>query len=301
MKNLVPKSVTRLASRSTLKLSANSPTILVISGVVGLGVTAVMAAKATRKIDPVVEQHKKDRANIGYVVKHDKVMRREQQTAIVEMYYNTSVSMLRIYGPTIAVGTLSAASVLCGHKILKGRHVATMAAYSGLQEQVRAYRDRVAKTLGEPAEKDIWDGAHGEWVEDPDHKGEYKLQPKYDDAESMAALRPWFDETCDNWRPDPQSNYLFLKGVQTHMNDLLQRRGHIFLSEVLDALRLPRTPESIVSGWIWRPDDPTWVGDNYVDFGFMTSNSPDALAFREEQAASVQLNFNVDGIVYNFI
>lgn len=300
MKNLVPKSVSRLASRSALKISANSPTILVVTGVVGLGVTAVMAAKATRKIDPIIEQHKKDRAEIGYVVKHDKVVRREQQTAIVEMYYNTSVSLLRVYGPTIAVGTLSAASVLCGHKILKGRHVATMAAYSGLQEQFNSYRQRVAKTLGETAEKDIYDGAHGEWVEDPDHKGEYKLQPKFDE-DVLAHLRPWFDETCDNWRPDPHSNYLFLKGVQSHANDLLQRRGHIFLSEILDDLRVPRTPESIVSGWVYRPNDPEWTGDNFVDFGFMTSNDPNTVAFREEQVASVQLNFNVDGVVYNFI
>lgn len=301
MKNLVPKSVSRLTSRSLLKISANSPTILVVTGVVGLSITAVMAAKATRKIDPIIEQHKKDRVEIGYVTKVDKVRRREQQTAIVEMYYNTSLSLVRVYGPTLAVGTLSAASVLCGHKILKGRHVATMAAYSGLQEQFLSYRKRVASTLGENAEKDIYDGAHGEWVEDPDHKGEFKLQPKYDDPDLLANLQPWFDDKCDNWRPNPESNYLFLKGVQAHANDLLQIRGHIFLSEVLDSLRMPRTPESIVSGWVWRPSDPEWRGDNFVDFGFMTSMDPNSVAFREKQVASVKLNFNVDGIVYNLI
>lgn len=254
MKNLVPKSISRMASRSLLKLNANSPTILVVAGVVGLSATAVMAAKATRKIDPIIDAHKEERSAIGSVAKHDKVLRREQQTAILEMYYNTSLRLARVYGPTVAVGTISAASILCGHKILRTRHVATMVAYSGLQDQFLAYRDRVAKTLGESAERDIYNGAHGEWVEDPDHKGEYKLQPVFEE-QSTAYLRPWFDELNDNWRDDPASNYLFLKGVQTHMDNLLQVRGHVFLSEVYDALRIPRTADSIVNGWVYRPNN----------------------------------------------
>jgi hypothetical protein len=301
MKNLVPKSISRLAGRSMLKLNANSPTILVVAGVVGLGATAVLAARATRNLDPVIENHRKERAEIGYVSKTDKVVRKQQQTAIMEMYYNTSLSLVRVYGPTIAVGTISAASVLWGHRILKARHVATMMAYSGLQDQFLSYRGRVAQTLGEKAEKDIYDGAHGEWVEDPNHKGEYKLEPKFESGETPAYLRPFFDEYNQAWTKDPMSNWLFLKGAQSHLNNLLQARGHVFLFEAYDALRIPRTPDSMVAGWLWRPNSPNHQGDNYVDFGFMTGNDPVTVSFQRHEQPSVRLNFNIDGIIYQDI
>jgi hypothetical protein len=271
----VPKSVTRIGARSALKISKNSPTILVVSGVVGLGVTAVLAAKAGSKAGVVVDEHRK-----------------AQQVRVLELYYNTGLELGKVYGPALAVGTLSAASVLWGHKILKGRHVATLAAYSGLSEQFAAYRGRVAKTIGEKAERDIYDGAFGEYVEDPDHKGEYKMQPNWSesDDERLKYCRPWFDETNVHYTRDPERNYFWLKGVQSHMNDLLQMRGHLFLNEVLDALHMERSKEASIMGWVRENPD----GDGYVDFGFMTGSDPNTVAFRNGVESQVRLNFNVD-------
>lgn len=291
----VPKPVTRFGSRSALKLSKNSPTLLVVGGVVGFGVTVVLAAKASKNAGVVVDKHRAQRAEIGEVPAKDsapKEERKAQQVRVLELYYNTGLELTKVYGPTILCGTLSAASILWGHKILKGRHVATLAAYSGLSEQFSAYRGRVAKTLGEKAEKDIYNGAFGEYVEDPDHKGEYKLQPNWSemDEEKLRYCRPWFDEVNVHWSRDPEINFMFLKGVQSHCNDLLQIRGHLFLNEVLDALHMDRSKEAAVMGWV--RDNP--AGDGFVDFGFMTGDDPNTVAFRNKMEARVRLNFNVD-------
>lgn len=289
----VPKSLSRLTHSSLLKLSANSPTILVVAGVVGLGATAVLAAKATRNIDPVLDEHKQARASIGYVGNS-----RAQQRDIIRLYTETGMRLTRVYGPTLAVGTLSAASILYGHKILRGRHMASLAAYTGLMEQFQSYRGRVAKTLGNEMEKSLYDGAHGEWAEDPEHKGEYKLEAKFDpDAQSDSYLRPFFDENNVHWTKDPVANYLFLKGVQSHMNNVLQIRGHVFLNDVYDALRIPRTNEGQVAGWVWNSK----TGDNYIDFGFMTGREPQTEMFRQGLERSVRLNFNIDGNVLGLI
>jgi len=288
---LVPNAVSRFGHRSLLKLNASSPTILVVGGVVGLGVTAVMAARATRRIDPVLDRHKQDRATIGYVGTES-----EQQKELLRLYVRTGSSLGRLYGPTILVGATSALAVLGGHRILRGRHIATMAAYTGLAEQFNAYRQRVVKTLGEDLEKEIYEGAHGEYVEDPDHKGEYKLKAKHNDVDS-SYLRPWFDETNVNWTRDAVNNYQFLKAAQAHMNNLLQIRGHVFLNDVLDQLHMPRCAEGSVSGWLWKSAD----GDNFVDFGFMTSDNPNTVAFRNGVEQNVQLNFNIDGIIWDQI
>lgn len=289
----VPNSITRFVGRTGLKISAKSPTILVVSGVVGLGATAVMAARASKNAQPVIDNHKKGRAEIGIISKAtEKHIRKEQQAQLIGLYVDTTKSLARVYGPTIAVGTVSAASVLWGHRILRGRHVATMAAYSGMMEQFTAYRDRVRKTLGEKAELDIFHGAHGEWVEDPDHKGEYKLQPKYEESpnDGYVYFRPWFDETKNGFKRDPSINYMWLKGIQAHQNKMLQVRGYVMLNDVFDDLGWPRVPEGQVMGWLRDTDN----GDGYIDFGFMTGQDPHTQAFREGKEATVRLNFNVD-------
>ena len=287
----VPKSLTRLGHRQLLKLNKNSPTILVVSGVVGLGVTTVMAAAATRKLDPILDEHAKQRIDISA----EAVDARDEQKKVVRLYADTAVELGKLYGPTLVVGTLSATSVLHGHRILRGRHIATMAAYTGLMEQYQAYRDRVSETIGSDLELEIHNGAVGKWEEDPDHPGEAKMKAKYVDQPGNY-LRPFFDEANRNWVEDPTSNYLFLKGVQNHMNRVLDLKGHVFLSDVYDALGMERVPETIVTGWLTNGE-----GDNFIDFGFMTEQTPEAVMFRNGAERSVRLNFNVDGVIWDKI
>lgn len=289
----VPKSLTRLGHRQLLKLQKNSPTIMVVTGVVGLGATAVMASIATRKIDPILEEHKKDRFELE--LRSSDLKQQVEQKDVVQLYGHTTIELVKVYAPTIVVGTLSAASILHGHKILKGRHLATMAAYTGLMEQYQAYRARVAETVGPELERDIYGGAVGKYEEDPNRPGEFKMQPKFA-SEPSNYLRPFFDEANSNWTTDPTSNFLFLKGVQAHMNRILDLHGHLFLFEVYDALGIPRTKETIVAGWVLDGE-----GDGFVDFGFMTDQSPQAVMFRNAAERSVRLNFNIDGVIWDLI
>ncbi len=295
---IVPKSVTRLGSRSLLKLNASSPTLLVVAGVGGLVATAVLASKASRRLDPIIESHKTDRGLIE-TYHADAINDRDQQKAIVRLYANTSLELTKLYGPTLFVGTASVVSVFGGHKILRGRHIATMAAYSGLLEQFQGYRKRIAQTLGEEVERGIYEGARGEWLEDPDNKGEYKLKPVFDsDADPASYLRPWFDECNTNWTRDPIANYAFLNAVQKHMNNVLAIRGHVFLNDVFDSLGMPRTREGVVAGWLYADQGS---GDGFVDLGFMSSVDPHTVAFRNGVEKSVRLNFNIDGVIWDRI
>lgn len=290
----VPKSVQRFGHMNLLKLQKNSPTLLVIGGVIGLGATAVMAAIATRKIDPILDDHKKARLAIDEQTSYMET--RDEQQEIVKLYAHTGFELVRVYTPTILVGTLSIGSVLYGHKILKGRHLATVAAYSGLMEQYQAYRARVAETVGVDMEREIHQGAVGKWEEDPEHPGELKLKAHKVDAPATY-LRPFFDESNPNWTRDATSNYLFLKGIQNHMNRILEIRGYVFLFDVYDALGIPRTPETIVTGWVYGSEN----GDGFVDFGFMTSTDPQTIMFRNGGERSVRLNFNIDGVIWDQI
>jgi hypothetical protein len=288
----IPKSVTRFGYRHLLTVKKHSPTVMVVGGVVGLGVTSVMAARATRNIDPILDKHAKQRIDIAV----DAISEKDEQRQVVRLYSDTAWELGKLYAPTIAVGTISAMSVLSGHKILQTRHIATMAAYTGLMEQYQAYRARVAETVGPELERDIYGGAVGKWEEDPNRPGEYKMKPSYGE-QTANYLRPFFDEANDNWTTDPTSNFYFLKGVQAHANNLLQARGYLFLSEVYKDLGMPPTKETIVSGWMLDSD----TGDGFVDFGFMTDQSPQGIMFRNGAERSVRLNFNIDGVIWDLI
>lgn len=296
----LPNSVQRLGHMQLLKLQKNSPTLMVVSGVVGLGVTAVMAAHATRKLDPILEDHQKARFDLEEVALTGQISHREDQRQLVVLYSKTTVELAKLYAPTIAVGTLSAASVLYGHKVLKGRHMATMAAYSGLLEQFRSYRARVAETIGADMERDIHNGAVGVWEEDPNHPGEKKRVAKFVEQD-QDFLRPFFDETNVNWNKDPVANYLFLKGVQSHMNNQLETHGYILLSEVYKALgmRDKITPECVITGWLYK--GIPGAKDGFIDLGFMTDDDPNTVAFRNGFERVVRLNFNIDGVIWNLI
>lgn len=293
--NLVPKSASRFTHRSLLKLSASSPTLLVVGGVVGLGATAVLAAVATRKIDPILDEHTAARWAITESGRKGQDQRTERKM-IARVYGRTGWELTKLYGPALVVGSVSTVSILTGHRILNRRHLAAVAAYSGLFEQFREYRQRVSKTLGVEAERDIYDGARGEWQKDQ-KTGQDKLYPVFDGDPNNAYLQPWFDETNINWTKDPTTNYLFLKGVQQHMNNRLQVRGHVFLNDVFDALGMARVPEGQAAGWVWKDSD----GDGYVDFGFMTARDPHSIAFCNYVENTVRLNFNIDGIVWDKI
>lgn len=294
---LVPDSVSRFSYRTVLKTRANSPTILVVAGVIGLGATAVLAAKATRNLDPILDDHAKARIDINADM--TLTTKKDEQKALLNLYMGTGYKLTKLYGPALFVGSTSALAVLGGHKILRGRQIATMAAYSGLLDQFNLYRGRVAKTLGEEVEKGIYEGAHGEWVEDPENKGEYKLKPKFDKALAgpPSYLRPWFDERNVHWTRDALANKMFLTGVQSHMNNMLQHRGHVFLNDVFDALKIERIPVGQQAGWVWN----SRTGDNFIDFGFMSSIDPHSVAFCNGVEKSVQLNFNIDGSVWDQI
>ena len=90
---------------------------------------------------------------------------------------------------------------------------------------------------------------------------------------------------------------MFLVNMQMWMNDKLRARGHVFLNEVYDALGFERTHAGAVVGWIMQKDGE---GDNYVDFGIY-NDSERANAFINGMEKSILLDFNVDGVILDYI
>lgn len=97
-----------------------------------------------------------------------------------------------------------------------------------------------------------------------------------------------FDGRSPLYVKDGHFNICVLRYRESQANDLLKRRGYIYLNEVYDMLGLPRTKAGQVVGWIYNEKNPT--GDNYVEF--------ELYPFKD---SSIIIDFNVDGEILSLI
>lgn len=299
--NLV-NSATRTLNRAGLKLKKHSPEIMVTAGVVGVVTSAVMACKATTKAGSIIEEKNSEMAKIHKVAETvDESEYSEQDlkkdTAIV--YVQTGVKFAKLYGPSVALGVVSIASILAGHNILRKRNFALAAAYTAVDTSFKEYRSRVVDRFGEELDRELRYNIKAQEVEETvvDEKTgkEKKVKKTVEvaDPNTYSDYARFFEDGCNGWSKNPEFNLMFLKNQQSYANDLLKTRGHLFLNEVYDLLGIPRTQAGNVVGWIYDEEHPN--GDNFVDFGIYDINKAKNRDFVNGYERTILLDFNVDG------
>ena len=293
---LLKNSGIKVAGRGMLLVKKHSPEILTTVGIVGVVASAVMASKATLKLEPVVEKIKngKDEAKSflddEMFPEYDKDRHNKE---IARVYVRGAVDLSKLYGPSITLGLSSIACIIGAHGIMRKRNVALAAAYKAVETSFSEYRKRVIAELGEDKEEDVYIGR--QQVEVVDENGKKKKVTKVD-PNGISAYARFFDEYSDNWSKTPEYNLLFLKAQQNYANDLLHARGHVFLNEVYDMIGIPRSQAGQVVGWVISKD-----GDNFIDFGVYDFDNTGSHAFVNGHERSILLDFNVDGVIYDLI
>lgn len=288
--------ITTTLGRQILVAQKHSPAVMFGAGIVGIGASLFMTAKATLKLGDVLDKAKTELDAVG----EDETDENKKKRNKVRL--STAIEIAKIYAvPTVvAVGTVG---LLTGsHTILSRRNVGLTAAYTVLDKSFRQYRDRVLEELGPEKEKALYHNLEAYEEElDVTEDGEVvtKTIYKHRNNGEVSPYAICFDEGNKNWKPEPFMNQFTIQAKEKFANDMLMARGHLFLSEVYDMLGVERTPESIVVGWIYDPESNT-EHDNYVSFGvFRDPHIGQAWANGDER--SIWLDFNVDGIIYDLI
>ena len=305
---------TRAFYRTSFKLKKHSPEILVVTGVVGTVVSAVMACKATTKINFVLEDTKKqvdivhegvEKGEVqGYTESGDVGMipytEEDSKKDLAIVYGKTALKFAKLYAPSVILGTASIGAILGGHNMLRKRNLALAAAYTAVDTGFKQYRGRVIERLGEQMDKELTYDIKAKEVEETitDKKGKEKTVTKTVEVAnpSAAMMSPYtfcFDETATGWVRDAETNKFFLLRQQDYANEKLRAKGHMFLNEVLDMLGMPRQRAGQVVGWVY--DENNAVGDNYIDFGIFDIHNEANRNFVNGLEKSIWLNFNVDG------
>lgn len=300
----IPTAISRSGGTTTLLLKKYSPEILVGAGVVGGVVAAIMACKATRKVDDILDEHNESmsryaKPNLLQISKDEK---KEITKLKAQTYLKTAKELVKIYAPPVTLGAASIGCILGGHNILHKRNIAIAAAYSVIQDRFNEYRDRVIDEFGEETDKNLYFGTHQERIEEteinPKTGKEKKVKKTVNvmDPNGYSQYARFFDDGSPNWVNDSELNLAFLRAQQNYCNDLLHARGHVFLNEVYDILGIPRSQAGAVVGWVLSED-----GDNFIDFGIYSTRNQDAVDFVNGYEESILLDFNVDGLIYDLI
>ena len=284
----------RSFGRVNLQLQKHSPEILLGVGLVGMVVAAVMAAKATLKVDEVIEEHNEalERADIP-----------EEKTATM-VYVNTGLELAKIYGPSVGLGALSIAAILASHGVMANRQVSLAAAYNLMVNGFNAYRQRVVEELGLDKDQDFLLGIREEMVKDveTDADGNTKKVKKSKvtmNGDPLFYAR-MFDTSNPNWKVDANLNMAWLESQERWLNDKLIIRGYLFLNEVWEDLGMSPRPEGQLVGWILRSPEQMKKEhrDGYISLGLNNKMNMSGQAYSD---GGILINPNVDGVVHNLI
>lgn len=314
MKNLaIVNNLTKTANKVGFKLRKHSPEILMVAGVVGTVTSAVMACKATLKVDEVVEETKETIDKIHTATEKGKTesgldySAEDSKKDLTIVYAQTGLKFVKLYAPAVILGTLSITSILASNNILRKRNIALGAAYAAIDKSFKEYRGRVIERFGEAVDRELKYNIKSQKIEevvtDPETGKEKKVKSTVDviDPNLYSEYARFFDDGCKGWEKNAEYNLMFLRATQNYANDLLRSRGYLFLNDVYDMLGIERTKAGQIVGWVYDPDNPDHNGDNYVDFGIYDMRKPKARDFVNGYERVILLDFNVDGNIWDLM
>lgn len=310
MKTDIVNNVSRTFSKVKFNVKKHSPEILIVTGIIGVVASTVMACKATTKIGKVSDDYKKqinevhDSLERGYTKAGETYNEEDSKKDLTIIYTQTGLKYAKLYAPAVILGALSLTAIVSSNNILRKRNVALAAAYTAIDKSFKEYRGRVVERFGKELDRELRYNIKAKEIEEKvvNEKGEEKTVKNtvnVADPNQYSEFARFFDEGCSGWCKDPEHNLLFLKQQQAHANNILKREGYLFLNDVYDMLGIQKTKAGQVVGWVYDEKNP--VGDNFVDFGIYDLHNEKAREFVNGLERVILLDFNVDGNVWEMM
>lgn len=309
MRNSIIKSISRSITKTKFRIVKNSPKLLIIIGTIGTVTGTITACRATLKVNDIIDEAKENIEKINKIRKdpefNDKYSEDDKKKDLINVYANTGIKLVKLYAPSVIIMGLSIGCNIKSNRILTDRYLSLTAAYAGLSEAFKKYRNEVKKRFGESIDQELKYGIQKVQVDKEvvDENGKRKIKKETVEVvvnpEGYSDYARFFDESSPNWEDSSEYNLMFLKSQQNIANDRLRANGILFLNDVYAALGIPKTKAGQVVGWIYDKEHP--VGDNYVDFGIYDIKKSKARDFVNGFEESILLDFNVDGNVWELM
>lgn len=305
--NEIMNNMTRSVHRAGFKIKKHSPEILIVTGVVGVVTSAVMACKATTRVSEILEESKEAIDIIHEGMEAGEVMDTEYTEEVgkqdlVKVYAQTGVKLVKLYAPAVILGTLSLTAIISSNNILRKRNVALAAAYATVDKSFKEYRGRVIERFGKELDRELKYNIKAQEIEETvtNEDGSETTVKKVVNVVDPNTIDDtsviWY-EGNPGWTKSAEANLIYLKQQQSYATDRLRLQGYLYLNDVYEQLGFPKTKAGQVIGWIYDEENP--VGDNFVDFGIYDIHNENKIRFVNGQERSILLEFNHDGNIWD--
>ena len=286
------------------RVSKHAPTILSVGASIGVVATSALAWQAGRTFEDVEYRNferVKDCQDRADEIPDEDVPKIERKNRML-----FALDAARHIAPTVIIGGTTIALIYFSNSISRKRMAALSAAYFTLQNAFDNYKKKMVDTLGkETVDKIVAPklpnaGKTAEEIlagDDSDNAADVTdavLSMVRECSQYARAITEW---SSTAWDPNEDYTTMNLTEIQAWANRRLQKKGHLFLNEVLDQLGLSRTREGSIVGWLKDGD-----GDGYVSFGDIEGSIyrvPDYE--RKAIHSNVIVDFNVDGVIWDKI
>jgi hypothetical protein len=291
----VPKVLGVVFRRGGIIAKHYRPEIFTGVGIIGVGVCVVTACVATLKIEAVLDESRAKVAEIkgGQEEHPDKYSADDAKKDLMVVQGRTALAIVKLYAIPASVGVASIALILGGHHILRKEHAAISAAYMGLTEAFKKYRERVIADQGKDKDREYRFGTVKEQILVENENGQTETRiVEHCELGQPSLYARCFDASNINFCREPENNLRFLRLQERVANQRLHAQGHLFLNDIYEALGFEKTEGGQLVGWV------DGYGDGYVDFHLYDIESQQARDFINGYTNNVLLDFNVDGEVY---
>lgn len=301
---------TRALAQIKFNAIKHSPVILLGAGLIGGVTAAVLACKETTKAHEIKEKKdatlleiKEVRATVG----EDEYSTTEYRKDVTKAYGLAAGQYVKLYAPSVILGTVSVASILCSYGIMRKRNLALAGSLAASLEEFRKYRERVIEKFDENVDNELRYGVKTVVQEEKitDEKGKIKTSKKeFDVVDKDNITGPYsviFDDGNVNWEAswDRDENWdrpaTWLADMQRFFQNQLESRGYLFWSECLKDMGFKETKKSRTDGWTWIKN----VHEPVVDLGVFKTNIAKNEDFINGYEKAVILNPNCDGYIFD--
>lgn len=272
-----------LPAKAKMTVIKNAPVLCLAAGVGGVIGGVVLACKATRKSDAVINEfHEYETYCEGLVGKPcsdgTTYSEEDKNSDVKNEKIKTTVKVAKNYILAVLVIAASIGFICGGYKIISNRATRLATTLNAVLIGEKAYRQRVASVVGDEAEQELYYGKHVEVDEEGNTIVTYEV-PKM----GLACV---FDDNNANFGHSNTMNAKWLCNIYQQLNRRYETVGHIFVIDVLEELGYHE--EDIVFSdlrcaktWGWKKgvtDDMDWgvVFDEFIERA--QSNEFDSMA-----------------------
>lgn len=243
-------------------VAKNSPLILTVAGVVGLGSTAVLAYKSAKKIEVItekVEEAREQEERLDQLTVLEEMDRLDADTQfelddLRETFEPVSrPEVAKDIAGAIALpvitGIASIACIALSYRVLTNRNNLLATALGAAVAEHRYYKERVREIVSEEEYDRLEVPVERTKMTKVNKNGKETEVDVDAQVNRRSLVGEWFDNSSEYTVDDHSYNLMFIESARSKLEGKLFRKGYIRLNEVFDELGFGRTRMGESFGW----------------------------------------------------